>query len=115
MPKKTGLGEEFWLVLCGRPVPAKNTADGVRAVIKEKPIEPSPVTTYLQSKFGGRLDEALDAMRVLAKSYKPDDLEEKAFGLYEAFRPTIPPGVKGWGAKGELDLAKVRSLSKSSG
>ena len=27
-PKKRGLGEEFWIELCGRPIPAKNTADG---------------------------------------------------------------------------------------
>src|SRR3990172_8352208 len=24
-PKKVGLGEEFWVEVCGRPVPAKNT------------------------------------------------------------------------------------------
>ena len=25
-------GEEFWIELCGRPVPARNTEDGIRAV-----------------------------------------------------------------------------------
>src|SRR4029077_2651732 len=25
-------GEEFWIEICGRPVPAKNTEDGIRAV-----------------------------------------------------------------------------------
>ena len=25
-------GEEFWIELCGRPLPAKNTEDGIRAV-----------------------------------------------------------------------------------
>src|SRR5271157_19337 len=25
-------GEEFWIEVCGRPVPAKNTDDGIRAV-----------------------------------------------------------------------------------
>src|SRR5881628_677960 len=33
-------GGEFWIQLCGRPVPALNTAEGVRAVNKDKPIEP---------------------------------------------------------------------------
>jgi hypothetical protein len=28
-PKKTGLGEEFWIPVCGRSVPVKNTEDGV--------------------------------------------------------------------------------------
>src|SRR5438874_3131635 len=38
--RKRKRGEEFWVELCGRPVPAANTPDGVRAVIKDKPIEP---------------------------------------------------------------------------
>src|SRR6266436_5951244 len=36
-------GEEFWVEICGRPVPAINAADGVRAVNKDKPIEPAGV------------------------------------------------------------------------
>jgi hypothetical protein len=39
-------------------------------------------------------------------------LESKAYGLYEKFRPAIPEGTKGWGAKGELDLEQIRSLAK---
>jgi len=38
-PKKAGLGEEFWVELCGRNIPAKNTDEGVRAVVKDKPID----------------------------------------------------------------------------
>src|SRR5476651_987649 len=29
--------------------------------------------------------------------------------LYQAFRPTIPAGVAGWGKKGVLDLGKLRN------
>src|SRR5271169_6628148 len=36
-------GEEFRIEICGRPVPAINTTDGVRAMIKNKPIEPKDV------------------------------------------------------------------------
>jgi hypothetical protein len=36
-------GEEFWIELCGRPLPAKNTEDGIRAVTGMKVIEPSGV------------------------------------------------------------------------
>ena len=35
--------------------------------------------------------------------------------MYERFRPAIPEGVKGWGAKGELDLGLIRWLAKPSG
>ena len=42
---------------------------------------------------------------------KPDELAQRGFGLYEQFRPKIPEGVSGWGAKGELDLDGIRRLA----
>src|SRR5712675_543941 len=48
-------GEEFWIEICGRPVPAKNTEEGIRAVIRTKEIEPDGVRRYLEGKFGDDL------------------------------------------------------------
>jgi len=110
-PKKVGLGEEFWVEICGRPVPAKNTEDGVRAVVKDKPIEPASVEKYLGGKFGDDLDDVREAMKTLASAFAPDDLAGAAYSLYERFRPNIPPGKRGWGAKGTLDLKLIRSLA----
>src|ERR1700730_7668625 len=45
-------GEEFLIEICGRQVPAINTPNGVRAVIKNKPIDAMSVERYLESKFG---------------------------------------------------------------
>ena len=42
---------------------------------------------------------------------KPDELAQRGFSIYEQFRPKIPEGVGGWGAKGELDLGLVRKLA----
>ena len=109
-PKKTGLGEEFWVELCGRAVPAKNTDDGVRAVVKDKPIDPASVSRYLEGKFGEGLVAARKAMTELARAFKPEELVEKSRRLYERFRPEIPRGKRGWGAKGELNLDLIRSL-----
>jgi hypothetical protein len=50
-------------------------------------------------------------MRMLAQVFEPRELNDKGFALYERFRPAIPDGVRGWGAKGELDLDLIRSLS----
>lgn len=113
-PRKVGLGEEFWIEVCGRPVPAKKTEDGVRAVVKDKPIDPEGVETYLEKKFGDRLADVRRAMTSLAKSFSPKDLNERAYGLYEQFRPSIPPGRRGWGARGDLDLDLIRSLGGKS-
>jgi len=51
-------------------------------------------------------------MRELADSYDRKELKQAAFGLYEKFRPEIPKGKEGWGAKGELDIGKIRHLAK---
>lgn len=48
------------------------------------------------------------------RALPPGELNDKAFGLYERFRPSIPDGVRGWGAKGELNLDLIRSLAKKS-
>jgi hypothetical protein len=103
-------GEEFWVDLLGRTVPAVNTDQGVRAVVKSKSIEPEGVERYLESKFGEALPKVCQGMKELANSFNPDDLAQRGFGLYEQFRPRIPEGAAGWGAKGELDLARIGKL-----
>jgi hypothetical protein len=105
-------GEEFFVEICGREVPAINTPDGVRAVIKNQPIESKGAERYLESKFGESLGTARAAMRDLAKAFRPEQLSKDAFSLYEQFRPAIPEGVTGWGAKGKLDIDRIRSLAQ---
>src|SRR5215469_8240854 len=41
-------GERFWIEVLGRPVPAKNTDEGIRAVRGGKPIDPDSVRRYLE-------------------------------------------------------------------
>jgi hypothetical protein len=109
--RKKERGEEFWIELCGRPIPARNTEDGIWAVHKTQVIEPDSVRRYLAGKFGDDLDAARKSMQRLAKSLGPNELAERCFGLYERFRPEIPEGVKGWGAKGALDLGVIGELA----
>jgi hypothetical protein len=86
------------------------TEDGVRAVIRDKPIDPSKVASYLEGKFGDDLEAARAAMEDLAGAMKPRELADAAYPLYEQFRPAVPAGKRGWGAKGKLDLELIRSL-----
>ena len=101
-----------FIELLGRGVPAVKTPQGLRASIKGEEIDAESVQKYLRQKFGEELDEARAAMEKLAKAYPPKQLESKAYDLYEKFRPEIPEGKKGWGAKGELDLDYIRSLAE---
>ena len=101
-----------FIEIMGRGVPAIKTPKGLRAAIKGEAIHAESVQTYLEQKFKDDLEDARKAMQKLAKAYTPKQLESKAYGLYEKFRPEIPEGKKGWGAKGELDLDYIRSLAE---
>ena len=105
-------GEHFFIELCGRPVPAKKTADGIRAVSGREVVTAEGAEAYLETKFGDDLEEARAALTTLARAYRPRELDAEAFALYEAFRPVVPKGVRGWGAKGVLDLWQIRTLAK---
>ena len=52
-------------------------------------------------------------MLELAKSMPPSQLAGKAYALYEKFRPEIPPGKRGWGASGKLDLNLIRKMASA--
>ncbi len=104
-------GETYLVEVCGRPVPVVNTEEGVRAVRGGKPIRPSGVRRYLEDKFGEDLPAVRAAMGQLARSRTPERLAAEGFTLYEQFRPQIPEGKKGWGAKGVLDLGLIRRLA----
>ena len=104
-------GEDFYVGLLGRSIPAQNTPEGIRAVNKERVVTTESVQRYLKGKFGENLDRVTGAMKKLAKANTPKELEASGFKLYEKFRPAIPGGKKGWGAKGELSLATIEKLT----
>lgn len=74
---------------------------------KGKPGNEEP----LRKKFGEQYDSVKTSFEAALESWKGDEeeLNKKAFGFYEEFRPTVKSGQKGWGRKGELSLEKVRS------
>jgi hypothetical protein len=105
-------GEALHVDLLGRAVPATATAEGLRAMSKEQAISPESVARYLEAKFGEALPEARAAMESLASSLPSERLAGEAFRLYERFRPEVPAGAKGWGAKGTLDIGRILALAK---
>jgi len=111
--KKLRPKETITVDLLQRAVPAVHTKEGLRALAKEKPVDPESVERYLFAKFGDGFDDALGAMQALAKSRTPAKLAGEAYRLYEAFRPSVPAGTRGWGAKGKLDLDAIRELAKA--
>lgn len=99
------------VALLGRAVPVVKTREGLRAVASGEPLAPAAVEKYLSSKFGAALRPVREAMEALARSRAPAALAHEAYALYEAFRPEIPAGEAGWGAKGSLSLAAIKKLA----
>ena len=103
----------FHVALLHRAVPVLHTDEGLRAVARgDRPVDPASVQRYLESKFGGALGAASEAMIDLAGSRDPEALADEAYALYEQFRPGVPAGTRGWGATGELDLSLIRKLAR---
>ena len=104
-------GTEMHVDLLHRAVPVTMTADGLRALSTGKPIAPESVQRYLEGKFGDALGAVEQAMEKLAASLDAGELARSAYSLYEAFRPEVPAGVRGWGAAGVLDLDRIRTAA----
>ncbi len=102
-------GAQMHVDLLQRAVPVVHTPEGLRAMSKDHPVTPESVQRYLASKFGDELREVEDAMSALALTLSPDELAHRAYSLYEAFRPDVPAGTRGWGVAGVLDTAQIRS------
>jgi hypothetical protein len=77
-------GEEFFVEIAGRQVPAVNTEDRVHAVKKDKPIAAQGLERYLESEFAESLRPVREAMRELAKAFRPEELAQKVGWILSA-------------------------------
>jgi hypothetical protein len=97
-------------LLLGKSIRLYPTPDGkLRAADGDQPANPKAVQRYLTNAFGDHLAEVREAMEELAGRYEPAELNRIGFRLYQHFRPEIPAGNAGWGARGELDIDKIRA------
>lgn len=109
-PLPEGATKVHDVVLLGRQIHLADTAHGQRAVSKGELVKPESVERYLKGKFGEALNQVRAEMERLASRFPADRLNQEGFHLYEQFRPEVPPDERGWGAKGVLDLARIRAL-----
>lgn len=101
-------GERRTVRLLGREVPVSRSDGGPPLAAHDgRPQSPEAVAAYLARAFGDRLGEVRAAMARLASSLPPEELNRVGFRLYERFRPEVPEGVEGWGAKAVLDIARI--------
>ncbi len=97
--------------LLGRDVPMVEQDGSQYALDGDTPASPRPAYAYVERAFGEHLPAVRRAMEGLADSLPPEELNRTGFRLYEQFRPEVPAGTKGWGAKGVLDLKRIENAT----
>ncbi|TFL05855.1 hypothetical protein BDV98DRAFT_630506 [Pterulicium gracile] len=103
-------GSQPYVDFIGRR-PLYQTQDGQwRAMLKHTPAQPGPAFAYISRAFRQTAPNMIGALRLLAESYGPEVLNQKAWCLYADFRPK----VEGWGQRGEVRCDTILALRKLS-
>ena len=93
-------GERFLIEVCGRPVPATNTDDGIRAVRGGKPIDPDSVRRYLEDKFGDDLKAVRVGDAEARQSLQAPGTRPRRLPAVRALPARHPGGQEGLGCQG---------------
>ncbi|OSD04218.1 hypothetical protein PYCCODRAFT_1364382 [Trametes coccinea BRFM310] len=81
------------------------------ALSSGKPAPPAAAFSYITRALRQTAPHIVGALRLLAASYPPSELNEKGFSLYADFRPAS----EGWGQKGEVRCSTILALRKAGG
>lgn len=79
-----------------------------RALNNGSPVQPSAAFSYISRAFRQTTSHFMGALRLLAESYTPEELNRKAWVLYTQFRPE----VNEWGKRSEVSCSKILALRK---
>lgn len=79
-----------------------------RALSSNAPVSPASGFSYITRSLRQTAPFIVGALRLLAESYTPEELNKHGFSLYTEFRPD----VTGWGGRAEVRCEKILSLRK---
>ena len=82
-----------------------------RALSAGAPVPPTSAFSYITKALRQTAPNIVGALRLLAESFPPKELNEKGFSLYADFRPQS----EGWGQRGEVRCSTILGLRKFSG
>lgn len=82
-----------------------------RALSAGAPVPPTSAFSYVTRALRQTTPNIVGALRLLAESFPPKELNEKGFSLYADFRPQS----EGWGQRGEVRCSTILGLRKVSG
>lgn len=71
-------------------------------------MQPSTAFSYISRALRQTTPHIVGALRLLAASFTPQELNDKGWSLYADFRPT----VEGWGKRAEVRCDAILALRK---
>ncbi|KAH9482724.1 hypothetical protein JR316_0004824 [Psilocybe cubensis] len=94
--------------LMGRRPLYRTQAGHWRALSNGSPVAPGTAFSYISRSFRQTTPFIIGAMKMLADSYAPEELNARAWSLYAEFRPE----VNEWGKRSEVQCMKILHLRK---
>ncbi|RSH93530.1 hypothetical protein EHS25_007888 [Saitozyma podzolica] len=99
-----GGSSQPWVGILGAKIPVIERPDGTwRAIQKGVAIQPSVAYLYITRAFKDYTSHVMGALKLVAASYPPDELNRMGLGMYREFKPDVVE----WGQRGTLELVKV--------
>ncbi|OBZ70197.1 hypothetical protein A0H81_09990 [Grifola frondosa] len=102
-------GAQPYVELMGRRPLYQTASSHWRALSAGAPVPPTPAFSYITRALRQTTPHILGALRLLAASYPPAELNSRGFALYADFRPS----VEGWGKRGEVHCSRILALRKA--
>ncbi|KAF8165272.1 hypothetical protein B0H34DRAFT_793681 [Crassisporium funariophilum] len=103
-------GTQPYVELMGRRPLYRTQTGQWRALSNGTPVPPGTAFSYISRSFRQTTSHCIGALRLLAESYTPQDLNDKAWSLYAQFRPE----VNEWGKRSEFHCKTILGLRKES-
>ncbi|KAI1795200.1 hypothetical protein LXA43DRAFT_970848 [Ganoderma leucocontextum] len=104
-------GSQPYVELMGRRPLYQTASSQWRALSTGAPVPPTSAFSYITKALRQTAPNIVGALRLLAESYPPKELNEKGFSLYADFRPES----EGWGQRGEVRCSTILALRKVPG
>ncbi|KIK68059.1 hypothetical protein GYMLUDRAFT_154641 [Collybiopsis luxurians FD-317 M1] len=101
-------GPQPYVELMGRRPLYQIQNDRWRALHNSKPMQPSAAFSYISRSLRQTMPFIIGALRLLADSFTPQEINSRAWGLYVQFRPP----AEGWGERSEVRCSTILALRK---
>ncbi|KAG6821636.1 hypothetical protein H0H93_000145 [Arthromyces matolae] len=99
-------GSQSYIEFMGRRPLYRTQADQWRALSNGTPVEPSDAFSYVSRAFRQTTPHISGALKLLADSFKVEEINSRAWGLYADFRPSVDR----WGARSEVKYSTILDL-----